>query len=245
MALTFGGDAFSLLCIALIWLTNSAPKLQFNKQRNIGSLTLRCEWGIRNALFYVAKDPASTTPDRVLGVAMWTAPTPASAPVSWSAWLDGWLLWLKQGLLNARFLGRGGLRTNRYWIWKARQAEAQGELWTDPQGYYFCNVVTVLPEAQGKGIGKRLFDVVLQRADREGRCAYLESSRMEPNVHIYEKMGFRLVKEMTCEEGGDVCNVSLIDHVVESYPLRISVFLTSKTPLFAGRVCEKALTQLS
>jgi len=38
-------------------------------------------------------------------------------------------------------------------------------------------------------------------ADREGKMCYLESSRREPNVAIYEKFGFRLVREMECREG--------------------------------------------
>jgi hypothetical protein len=42
---------------------------------------------------------------------------------------------------------------------------------------------------------------LLSMADREGRKCYLESSRREPNVAIYEKFGFRLVREMECREG--------------------------------------------
>lgn len=99
--------------------------------------------------------------------------------------------------------GRGGLNTKRYWIWKAAQASAQKELWTDPAGYYFCNIVTVLPEAQGKGVGKLLFKDVTDVADREGRKCYLESSRAEPNMAIYERMGFGLVKEMVCDDAGE------------------------------------------
>ena len=182
--------------------------LQFNKDRNIGSLTLRCEWGVNNALFFVAKDKSSDTPDKVLGVAMWSSPSPLSEPESWYSSSSTWLLWFKQGLLNLRYMGRGGLRVRRYWIWKAQQAEAQKELWTDEHGYYFCNIVTVLPECQGQGLGRRLFEIVIEKADAEGRKCYLESSRMEPNVAIYEKMGFRLVKEMRCEEGGEGINVS-------------------------------------
>jgi GNAT superfamily N-acetyltransferase len=97
--------------------------------------------------------------------------------------------------------GRGGLDTKRYWIWKARQAEAQGALWTSQKGYYFCNIVTVLPEAQGKGVGRALMEEVLNTADREGVECYLESSRKEPNVAIYEKFGFELVKDMECRDG--------------------------------------------
>jgi GNAT superfamily N-acetyltransferase len=97
--------------------------------------------------------------------------------------------------------GRGGLSTKRYWIWKARQAEAQGALWTSEKGYYFCNIVTVLPEAQGKGVGRALMEEVLAMADREGVECYLESSRRVPNVEIYEKFGFTLAKEMECRDG--------------------------------------------
>lgn len=102
--------------------------------------------------------------------------------------------------MNAWY-GRGGLSTARYWVWKARQAEAQKELWTDARGYYFCNIVTVLPEAQGQGVGRALMEEVLQMADREGVSCYLESSRREPNVAIYERFGFKLVREMECRDG--------------------------------------------
>lgn len=178
--------------------------------RNRASLTARCEWGIRNALFYVAKNKTSVTPDEVLGVAMWMPPQPLSEPESWASSLDLWLLWLKQGFTNLRYGGRGGLRIKRYNVWKAKQAEMQRDIWTDERGYYFCNIVTVLPTAQGRGIGRKLFEVVTKRADDEGKRCYLESSRMDPNVRVYEKMGFKLEREMLCEEGGDVCKVSIL-----------------------------------
>lgn len=97
--------------------------------------------------------------------------------------------------------GRGGLSTKRYWIWKERQAEAQKELWTSDKGYYFCNIVTVLPEAQGRGVGRALMEEVLAAADREGVWCYLEASRLVPNVAIYERFGFKLVREMECKDG--------------------------------------------
>lgn len=99
--------------------------------------------------------------------------------------------------------GRGGLNVKRYWLWKARQAEAQAELWNDERGYYFCNIVTVLPEAQGKGVGRALMEVVLKTADERGMRCYLESSRKDPNVAIYEKFGFKLVREMLCDDDGE------------------------------------------
>ena len=48
-------------------------------------------------------------------------------------------------------------------------------------------------------------------ADEEGRRCYLESSRDEPNVKIYERMGFQMVKEMECDDDGEVCKVGVVD----------------------------------
>jgi GNAT superfamily N-acetyltransferase len=105
------------------------------------------------------------------------------------------------------YYGRGGLNVKRYYIWKANQAELQKEIWTDPRGYYFCNIVTVLPSAQGLGIGKKLFEVITNVADQEGMPCYLESSRDEPNIKIYERMGFHFVKEMECNDDGVICKL--------------------------------------
>jgi GNAT superfamily N-acetyltransferase len=180
---------------------------QYNPERNLSSLTLRCEWGIQNALFYVAKDPDSTQPEEVLAISMWLPPKPASEPESWSSFLSSYLLWFKQGLLSIRHMGRGGLIYRRYVIWKHSQAEAQKQIWTDPNGYYFCNIVVVSPDRQGMGLGRKVMEVVTDQADREGRKCYLESSREEPNVSIYEKMGFRVVKNMTCQDNGEKCDL--------------------------------------
>ncbi|THX07403.1 hypothetical protein D6D17_04684 [Aureobasidium pullulans] len=177
------------------------PK-DFSPARNRVSLGIRCRWGLEHALFYVAKDPSSSTPSRILGVACWLAPTDPSAPQSWKSWFGDWSLWFNQLWMNYVY-GRGGLSTTRYYIWKTAQSDAQRQLWTDDRGYYFCNIVTVLPEAQGMGIGKELFGVVMRQADVEGRKCYLESSRAEPNMAIYREMGFELAKEMKCDDQGD------------------------------------------
>jgi hypothetical protein len=97
--------------------------------------------------------------------------------------------------------------SQRYYIWKQRQAEAQADIWTDPQGYYFLNIMVVSPTQQGKGIGKKLARAVTKMADAEGRRCYLESSRSEPNIKIYEAMGFHFVKQMDCDDGGDICKL--------------------------------------
>lgn len=176
-------------------------KKNFSFKRNSVSLGIRCKWGMSYALFYVAKD-TDDKEGKVLGVACWLAPHNPFAPQTWSEWFGDWWLWSMQVRMNLWY-GRGGLIVKRYWIWKAAQTEAQSKLWTDEKGYYFCNVVTVLPEAQAKGIGKMLFKQVTDMADKEGRKCYLESSRDKPNMAIYNKMGFDLRKEMVLDDEGD------------------------------------------
>lgn len=95
----------------------------------------------------------------------------------------------------------------RYYIWKDKQAQAQSEIWDDPNGYYFLNIMVVLPGQQGKGIGKALAREVTAMADKEGRSCYLESSRDVPNMKIYEAMGFHFVKQMDCDDDGDICRL--------------------------------------
>ncbi|KAF1921389.1 acyl-CoA N-acyltransferase [Ampelomyces quisqualis] len=179
-----------------LWIYPDRAKIDLT--RNRVSLNLRCHWGIQHGLFHVARD--TSDPAKILGCAMWMPPRAPSTAESWSLYLSYWRLWVNQIRMNLWY-GRGGLDTKRYWIWKARQAEAQNALWVSDKGYYFCNIVTVLPEAQGKGVGRALMEEVLGLADRERVECYLESSRRVPNVAIYEKFGFELVKDMECRDG--------------------------------------------
>ncbi|OOG00912.1 hypothetical protein ASPCADRAFT_202739 [Aspergillus carbonarius ITEM 5010] len=186
------------------WVFDSC---NFNKQRNSDSLAVRCLWGINNAIFQVAKETSdvSSSASRIVGVSCWLPPHSPHEPESWYSWYQGWVLSWRQMLNNVWHWGRGGLKTNRYWIWKDRQHEAQSQIWDDPKGYYFCNIVAVRPGVQGQGIGRKLFEAVTDRADQEGVKCYLESSRNVPNVQIYEKMGFAMKKEMECRDGEGVC----------------------------------------
>ena len=45
------------------------------------------------------------------------------------------------------------------------------------------------------------------QADENGLSCYLESSKFTPNVAIYERLGFRLVEEMTLHDADDTCSV--------------------------------------
>lgn len=66
---------------------------QFNLTRNRISLSIRCNWGIRNCLFYVAKDPENHG-EKVLGIAMWMRPRPANKVLSWGEYVDDkWQDW--------------------------------------------------------------------------------------------------------------------------------------------------------
>lgn len=147
-------------------------------------------------------------PGTIVGVGWWYSPQASSEPQAWSVWAQEWLLSFRQLVNNVRFFGRGGLSLSRYWIWKGVQEDAHKRLWTDRRGYYFCNIVGVSSLARGMGVGKRLMESVMAKADEEGMPCYLESSKGYPNVTIYEKMGFQLVKEIECVEDGDVCKVS-------------------------------------
>ena len=91
------------------------------------------------------------------------------------------------------------------------QKETHDAIWRDPRGYYFCNVIAVDSKMRGMGVGRMLVDVVTERADREGVPCYLESSKGLPNLRIYEKLGFELVREIECLDGRDLCKVSIFE----------------------------------
>lgn len=82
---------------------------QFDLNRNRVSLRIRCLWGLRNALFHVAKEEGT---DKVLGIAMWMPPRAADKPLTWGEWFwngfEDWRLWGNQVAMNLQY-GRGGL----------------------------------------------------------------------------------------------------------------------------------------
>jgi len=86
------------------WVYNNRAKLDLN--RNRVSLGIRCRWGVRNALFYVAKDTSAN--DKVLGIAMWMPPRPSALKETWGEWFEGWKMWAQQVRMNIWY-GRGGL----------------------------------------------------------------------------------------------------------------------------------------
>ena len=66
--------------------------------------------------------------------------------------------------------------------------------------HYYLQCLGVAPPHQRKGIGTALMRPVLDRCDREGCGAYLESSK-EANVGYYERFGFVVTGEIRLGRG--------------------------------------------
>lgn len=69
----------------------------------------------------------------------------------------------------------------------------------EPHFYLF--VLGTDTEHQGRGVGTRLLAPVLERCDREGIPAYLESSK-EKNLPLYERNGFKVTEVFQVPNGG-------------------------------------------
>ena len=67
--------------------------------------------------------------------------------------------------------------------------------------HYYLMVLGVSPQMQGKGIGTKLIEPVLQRADALGYKCYLETET-EINIKFYEKNGFHVEREFIVPRHG-------------------------------------------
>ena len=55
--------------------------------------------------------------------------------------------------------------------------------------HWYLPLIGVAPEAQGRGLGTRLMQPVLDRCDAEGTLAYLEATT-ERSAALYARLGF-------------------------------------------------------
>jgi ribosomal protein S18 acetylase RimI-like enzyme len=66
--------------------------------------------------------------------------------------------------------------------------------------HWYLAVLGTEPVAQGRGVGSALLGPVLDRCDKDGVGAYLESSK-ERNIAFYARHGFRVVRELRLPRG--------------------------------------------
>jgi ribosomal protein S18 acetylase RimI-like enzyme len=74
-----------------------------------------------------------------------------------------------------------------------------------PKGpeHWYLHYLGVVPERQGRGLGGMLMRPMLERCDREGAPAYLESST-ERNRALYERNGFNVTERFHLPGQGPV-----------------------------------------
>lgn len=66
--------------------------------------------------------------------------------------------------------------------------------------HWYLATLGTAPEHQGRGLGSAVLAPVLDRCDRTGTPAYLESSK-ESNIPYYERFGFRVQRELPLGRG--------------------------------------------
>ena len=127
--------------------------------------------------------------EKLEGIAAWTPGRFADLTVwrlfrSGAAWFG-----MKIGLRFAARLVGILIPFNRR-IRRDRRAHMQGT------PFLYLQILGVAPDFQGRGFGGRLLDGVIQKSDREKLPLYLETET-EPNVRMYEKRGFRVLKKIS------------------------------------------------
>lgn len=124
---------------------------------------------------------------RIAGAAVWFPP---------GRWPSGTELGALPGYVRA-FGGRLGAASRFTSV--AVRAHPQ-----DPEHWYLA-IIGVDPARKGQGVGAALLRSRLERCDREGTAAYLESSH-PGNVPLYEHFGFAVTGALDLPDGAPVVN---------------------------------------
>jgi GNAT superfamily N-acetyltransferase len=129
------------------------------------------------AKHYLRYDEVWTT-DALNGAALWAPP---------DKWRQNNLDTIKALPSFVRILGRA--------LPRAFRALLEVEAAHPPGPHYYLGVLGTEAAAQGKGVGSTVLAPVLERCDREGLGAYLESSK-EKNIPFYNRHGFEVTREL-------------------------------------------------
>ncbi|GAC1593220.1 MAG: GNAT family N-acetyltransferase [Acidimicrobiales bacterium] len=126
-----------------------------------------------------------TTGDQ-LGGALWAPPGHASIPTSKV---------LREAPAMLQSFGRHTARALRFLDLVEKQHPVEA--------HWYLGVLGTGPAHQGRGVGAALIQPVLEKCDRDGIPAYLESSKAT-NIGYYERFGFAVTGEITLRDGPTV-----------------------------------------
>lgn len=148
----------------------------------------------QRAAFLVPFMTALVRRSRRLAVALATAPA-----------LEGVSLWKGPDLreLSPEQLAMTGLDRIPEWLDAAALARfdavfdpIEAALADDvPEPCWYLGVLAVEPGRQGRGLGSRLMEPILARADREGHAVTLETAKAR-NLPLYRRHGFEVLREL-------------------------------------------------
>ena len=131
---------------------------------------------------YISMRTVWTTPDQV-GGALW------APPGHWK--LSQWEIF-RAGPGLALMLGLRAMPAMRFLDRVDRQHPREP--------HWYLGVLGTSPAHQGEGVGSTLMQPVLERCDRDGLPAYLESSK-DTNIPFYARHGFEVTGEITAKNG--------------------------------------------
>lgn len=125
------------------------------------------------------------TTDDVVGAAAWAWPGACKLPI-------------RQMIPGVpavvRSVGVGGMR-------RSARAYAFLQARHPAEPHWFLESLATDPAAQGRGVASSLMRPILEKCDRDGLTAYLETQN-PANVSFYERRGFAVTNETTIPGGG-------------------------------------------
>jgi ribosomal protein S18 acetylase RimI-like enzyme len=149
----------------------------------------KIEWFIHIALRCGQEYGIVHTTPGIEGAAIWLQPSHVYLNLSQL---------LKQGFLQAPVrLGFGPIRR----LFKVLNLFEKLQKKQVPEKHWYLFLLAVDPRFQGRGIGSRLIQPVLERTDGEMLSCYLETDKPE-NVSFFQKNGFRVLLEDDIPKGG-------------------------------------------